>query len=128
MGFIKSIKRVARNIAAKNHRRSTRVKGTSRKQSMFEGKMNIAQTLVLAWTGPSRRTSGLGVSDANVRAAKRLVEHKAQWLKTPVLRVANSRQVMRRAQIVVEKAGRTVNVSGISLDWCIGRSKSKVPA
>lgn len=125
MDLFKSVKRVARNIAAKNQRRRDRVKGTSRKNGIFEGKMNTAQTMVVAWLAPPSGRRGPSVSTANVRASKRLVARKAQWDKTPVLRVANSRQVMRAAHRLSAKAARQVNVSGLSLDWCIGKSKVK---
>ena len=126
MKLLKSVKRVAQNLMAKNKRRKNRVKGTSRSNSSFAaGRHNAAQTLLLSWLAPPRDGRGPMVSPANIRAAKRLVAHKAIWEKTPVLRVANSRQVMRAAHRLAVKAGRQVNVSGISLDFCIGNSKLK---
>ncbi len=122
MDLFKSIKRVANNIAAKNKRRRDRVKGTKRKNGLFVGEMNTAQRMVLAWIAPPKTRGGLGVSDANLRAAKRHQARKAQWKDTPVS-TNMSRQVRRRLSILATKAARTVNVSGVNLAFCVGRGR-----
>lgn len=46
--------------------------------------------------------------DGENRATKRLFFHRLQWSKTPVLNASNSRQVMRRNEILSVKLKRSI--------------------
>ena len=83
------------NRIAKKLRRRTRVKGTYIRPSHG---LTDAELLIQSWYGKPVENSAIN-SPANIRAAKRLAEHRAQWDATPKSTKV-SRQVRRRLEMV----------------------------